>query len=225
MALSSVWLPVLRKLRAAAVGSLVVMVHGGAVQAATPLYWCPGNLFTNELDAVRARAMACRPVVPARLSQGSAGPRSSSALVPSTAPSVANAVPGMPRPSTSQTPGVPSAAGKPERPAAALARTASATVQLQRDRDAVAILQAELARNLSAQRTQADAGGPFAAGPELHRLRRWLCLKQGALLVGLLYAITGNVKIPELSLDTDEGTAKLHRRNTCRSSSHERIED
>ncbi|WP_439114111.1 hypothetical protein [Hydrogenophaga sp.] len=53
-----------------------------------------------------------------------------------------------------------------------MAHRLSATVQQQRDRDAVAILQAELARNLSAQRAQADAGGRVAVGTELHRLRQ-----------------------------------------------------
>jgi hypothetical protein len=44
-------------------------------------------------------------------------------------------------------------------------------LQRERDRDAVAILQTELARTLAAQQALARAGDTAAAGPELKRLR------------------------------------------------------
>ena len=96
---------------------------------ASPLFICPGNLFSNNLDPLQARAMGCQSVQPGRLSQAHGTPTASDE---------------------------PAASGTAAPAAAPLAMSArkpaapelghDAVKQRQRDSHAREIIQAELAR-------------------------------------------------------------------------------
>jgi len=158
------------------------LVVAGHAQAAS-LYQCPGNLFTNQLDAERARAQGCRLAGVAGWSQGQ---RTAVLAEPSRpeAPALAAAVvaPALsternkrrtvpsPAPLQSQSPPAQELAGA--QPASAQGRRIDVAVQQARDRDAVLILQAELARIQAQQQVLvADGGTSSGSGPALQRLR------------------------------------------------------
>ena len=143
-------------------------------QAASAYYLCPGNLFTNLLDAQRARAQGCKPVEGGGVSQGAL-------VLPTTARPVLSSI----KPARS-TQGIPIQTPGPLSPAQSSARLSEArgvqqmpaperlvstAVQRDRDRDSVAILQAELARTLLAQQALSAGTNAAVAGDELHRLR------------------------------------------------------
>jgi len=167
--------------RGLASGAWWVLAFGAAeVQGAT-MYLCPGNLFTNELDATRARAQSCRAVQADGLSQAVLTPVLKPALPPqpepepgSRAQALAPAQPRLRPPASRVALSRERYRAGGERPAAPARVTASQVdtgLQRERDRDAVAILQTELARTLAAQQALARAGDTAAAGPELKRLR------------------------------------------------------
>lgn len=146
-----------------------------AAQGAT-LYVCPGNLFTNQLDAARAQAQGCREVSGEGLSQAALSDppvRKEAATLEKPVPPTAT--PDKPRTrepasrvassrASSQAQVVRAAGG-----AASPDQMVSASLQRERDQDALAILQAELARTQAAQKALV---GPTATdNAALQRLR------------------------------------------------------
>jgi hypothetical protein len=142
------------------------------------LYQCPGNLFTNDMDAVQARLQGCSLIVPGRITQGvvpdfgHAAPIPASVVPvkkqkPSTTPDAAaptnalNSAENIVQPSAPKlSPAQPAAAIQVPPPAVALSPpppTAPAPLQASnpklssRDQDTQAILRAELARTQAAQ--------------------------------------------------------------------------
>lgn len=181
-------------LRRARRDACTVLVWAGALfgaqtgQATQPLYLCPGNLFTNQINSHQAREAGCRVVQPSGVTQATLGRSEAPPAppppveIPGAAPVRAAAVllPAVraKTPPARPTPAEPAVA-KPL-PAGAKATTVSVQVQRERDRDAQTILQAELARTLGALRTLSaqaplpdsapnPAGNPVAT--EIHRLR------------------------------------------------------
>lgn len=161
---------------------LCCLLASNAFAAAPVLYRCPGNLFTNDLSAAEARAQACVPAERGGLSQGVALSVSVPVLASDEARPVAAGAPVTVSPAQSAP---VSAAPVPARstanpvtnPGTAMQRGLSGlqrvdvALQRERDRDALAILQAELNRNRSAQQALAGRGSEAPAANELQRLR------------------------------------------------------
>lgn len=143
-----------------------------------PLYVCPGNLFTNEIDPTRAQVQGCRAVSGEGLSQAAlADPPARSAAVAVAHPVSPTGTPVKPRLRAAASPVSVSRARSPSRHGRAAAGVVASgqqvdpSLQRERDRDALAILQAELARTQSAQQALASAAAGAQDHAALQRLR------------------------------------------------------
>lgn len=156
-----------------------------AAQAQATLYRCPGNLFTNDIDARSAREQGCVRAQTAGWSQGAAAlDASEAAQVPPIAavPAAAQALPAgsaaasqaVPRSAVpvaeSRSPGPAAEPREARSPVARPVRVEPAD-QRERDRDALAILQAELRRTLAEQQSLAARTDVAAESATWQRLR------------------------------------------------------
>lgn len=148
-----------------------------AAQGAT-LYVCPGNLFTNQLDAARAQAQGCREVSGEGLSQAALSDppvRKEAAAIEKPVPPTAT--PDKPRLREPASRVASSRASSQAQVVRAVGGGASpdqkvsASLQRERDQDALAILQAELARTQAAQKALASSTGGATDNAALQRLR------------------------------------------------------
>lgn len=134
--------------------ALMGSVHA---QGSGRLYLCPGNLYTNQLDARQAREQSCRVVEPARLSQALpsvpvaalvSGGVQSAAGGEGSGTAVANpaTMSGATTAQASDTNQFPSRVAS--KGVAAATRTVDTATQRARDRDARLIIQTELNRTV-----------------------------------------------------------------------------
>lgn len=144
--------------------ALAATAHGG------PLFRCPGNLFTNQIDPVQARSTGCREADADGLTQALlAGAAPPAVVAPEAAPAAVRARPPASRVAFSKA----RSAARYQRTSstAPTSRSVGSPEQRARDSDARAILQTELARTLAAQQAMASTG-PAASDPAaLQRLR------------------------------------------------------
>lgn len=150
--------------------ALAATAHGG------PLFRCPGNLFTNQIDPVQARSTGCREADADGLTQALLAGAAPPAVAAPEAPAAPVAAPAAVR----ARPPASRVAFSKARSEARYQRTSSTAPpgrsvgspeQRVRDSDARAILQTELARTLAAQQAMASTG-PGASDPAaLQRLR------------------------------------------------------
>jgi hypothetical protein len=133
--------------------------------ALQPLYLCPGNLFSNQLEPAQARAMGCQPALAGRLSQAR------DAQEPTTGAGSTADETGPIKPETAVPPpvGVNTSASPYRKPTQTVADAAQ---QRARDSDAKEILRSELARTqaqLQALMDQTSSGSETDSA--LQRLR------------------------------------------------------
>lgn len=148
-----------------------------AAQGAT-LYVCPGNLFTNQLDAARAQAQGCREVSGEGLSQAALSDppvrKEAAALEKPVPPTATPDKPRIREPASRVASSRASSQAQVVRAAGGAAspdQKVSASLQRERDQDALAILQAELARTQAAQKALVGPTGGATDNAALQRLR------------------------------------------------------
>lgn len=144
-----------------ALALLLACFGASGAAGAGEVYLCPGNRFTDRLDAAQAQAQGCRLASAGRLSVAGAMPLAPQPAAPT--PAVPEAAP-----LAQAAAAVPAASVAP--PSAAQPRVAAAD-QRARDSDARAILQTELARTVAAQQTLVRQGASESQG-QLQRLRQ-----------------------------------------------------
>lgn len=139
--------------------TLAVWFLASGPTLAEGLYQCPGPLFTNQIDPAQAQAQGCVRAGHGRLSVVQAG-ESASLAAPTARPRVA---------------GLKTAsAARPSAPAPEQLRTASASMggqQRERDQQARAILESELARTRGQLQALSSHGGDAGKQAQLERLR------------------------------------------------------
>lgn len=143
-----------------------------------PLYVCPGNLFTNQLDAGRAHAQGCREVSGEGLSQAALTDppvrKEAAALEKPVAATATRVKPRSREPASRVASSRPSSQAQVVRASGGAAspdQKVNPSLQQARDRDALAILQAELARTQAAQKALASPAGGVPDNAALQRLR------------------------------------------------------
>lgn len=139
---------------------------------ADPVYLCPGNRFTNRIDAASAAAIGCHLASAGRVSLAFApaeAPPSLPAVPASPALPLASAVPPASAPVPAIAPPLPLPLSTASPPARSVVGTAE---QRALDSDAHAILQRELARTLASQQALLQQGSGPDAQPQLQRLRQ-----------------------------------------------------
>ena len=143
----------------------VALVLASLPTLAQGLYQCPGNLFTNQMDPAQARVQGCVRATGGRLSLAQAGEPAPHAA-PTPTPARKSAGTGAPKAPPAARPAAPAYAALPSATPASLD-----SGQRERDSQARAILQTELARTQSQlQALSAQSGNPDRQA-QLDRLR------------------------------------------------------